>query len=186
MTKFTKKAIKDTFMKLLDENPFEDITVKDIAAECGINRNTFYYNYKDIYALTDDILQEEIRSVAKGYGREYTSWNEALMYAAGDVLKKRKAIYHLHNSPESGQIRKCLENVLYGVVSDFVKTEAADVEIADEDIEFVTRFFVYALVGILDDWLDRGMPDDFAPAVEKASVMFESNIRQAVEMFGKN
>ncbi|MCD8048513.1 MAG: TetR/AcrR family transcriptional regulator [Clostridia bacterium] len=185
MTKFTKKAIKDAFMKLLDEKPFEAITVKDIAAECGINRNTFYYNYKDIYALTDDILQEEIRAVAKEYGREYISWNEALMYAAGDVLRKRKAIYHLHNSPESGQIRKCLEKVLYGVVFDFVKTEAREVDISEEDTDFVVRFYVYALVGLLDDWLDRGMTDDFAPAVEKASVMFESNIKQAVEMFGK-
>jgi len=38
---FTKKAIKDTFIELLNERPLSQITVKDIVEKCGINRNSF-------------------------------------------------------------------------------------------------------------------------------------------------
>ena len=53
MPKFTKTAIMQSFVKLLDSTPFDRITVKDIVDDCGVNRNTFYYNFEDIYALVD-------------------------------------------------------------------------------------------------------------------------------------
>lgn len=44
-------AIKEAFMHLLNRKPLDKITVKEIVEECGINRNTFYYHYDDIYDL---------------------------------------------------------------------------------------------------------------------------------------
>ena len=41
MQNFTKKAIKETFVTLLDQRPLNRITVKDIVETCGINRNSF-------------------------------------------------------------------------------------------------------------------------------------------------
>lgn len=41
MANFTKKAIRDSFVKLLNEKPISQITVKDIVEDCGVNRNTF-------------------------------------------------------------------------------------------------------------------------------------------------
>lgn len=38
---FTKKAIQDAFLELLNEKPLGKITVKDISEKCGVNRNTF-------------------------------------------------------------------------------------------------------------------------------------------------
>ncbi|HBJ10863.1 MAG TPA: TetR family transcriptional regulator, partial [Ruminococcaceae bacterium] len=51
MAQFTKKAIIDAFTELIGERPFDKITVKDIVTRCGVNRNTFYYYFEDIYAL---------------------------------------------------------------------------------------------------------------------------------------
>ena len=58
MADFTKRAIKASFMKLLEERPMNRITVRDIAQDCGINRNTFYYHYQDIPALLIEIIKE--------------------------------------------------------------------------------------------------------------------------------
>ena len=51
MANFTRKAIKETFLALLEERPLNDITIKDIVEKCGINRNSFYYHYQDLPAL---------------------------------------------------------------------------------------------------------------------------------------
>ena len=41
VTSLTKRAIRASFLKLLNERPLNKITVKDIVTACGINRNTF-------------------------------------------------------------------------------------------------------------------------------------------------
>lgn len=48
MAGFTKKAIRESFVKLLSEKPFSQITVRDIVEDCGVSRNTFYYYYNDL------------------------------------------------------------------------------------------------------------------------------------------
>ena len=59
MTDFTRKEIRRTFLGLLEKKPIEDITVRDIANGCGINRNTFYYHYTDIPSLLEEIVRED-------------------------------------------------------------------------------------------------------------------------------
>ena len=51
MASFTRKAIMDSCLRLLEERPVDKITVKDIVEDCGINRNTFYYHFHDKYHL---------------------------------------------------------------------------------------------------------------------------------------
>ena len=45
MPSFTRKAIMEAFLKILDEKPLGKITIRDIVDECGINRNTFYISF---------------------------------------------------------------------------------------------------------------------------------------------
>ena len=40
--KYTKQAIRDSFLKLLSEKPIEKISVTEICREAEINRGTFY------------------------------------------------------------------------------------------------------------------------------------------------
>lgn len=49
MTVVTKKIIMASLMELLEERSLDKITVRDICELSGINRNTFYYHYSDIY-----------------------------------------------------------------------------------------------------------------------------------------
>lgn len=57
MANFTSRAIKQTFIELLEQRPLKDITVKDIVETCGINRNSFYYHFQDLPALIEEIVK---------------------------------------------------------------------------------------------------------------------------------
>ena len=48
MSAYTKQAIKNSFLKLLNDRPLNQVTVKAIVEDCGINRNTFYYHFTDM------------------------------------------------------------------------------------------------------------------------------------------
>lgn len=52
----SKNALKNNLIALLDEMPFEKISVTDICNRSNISRITFYNHYSDKYALLDDIF----------------------------------------------------------------------------------------------------------------------------------
>lgn len=55
----TKNAIIDAFWLLLEEKPYNKITVKDIVERCQINRNTFYYHFHDIPELLETTIKND-------------------------------------------------------------------------------------------------------------------------------
>ena len=69
VTSLTKRAIRASFLKLLNERPLNKITVKDIVEDCGINRNSFYYHYTDIPALAEEIVKDEAARIVQEIGR---------------------------------------------------------------------------------------------------------------------
>lgn len=56
--KKTDDVITESFVDLVIENGFDNVTVKDIALRSMISRKTFYLHYEDKFALTDAILQD--------------------------------------------------------------------------------------------------------------------------------
>ena len=65
MPSFTKKAIMETFVHLVEKKPLEKITVRNLVDECGINRNTFYYYFQDIYAVLEEYCELSLAALAQ-------------------------------------------------------------------------------------------------------------------------
>lgn len=57
----SKRDLRNAFMELIKDQPFEKIAVTDICKKAMINKMTFYKHYQDKYALLDDC----IRSIAE-------------------------------------------------------------------------------------------------------------------------
>lgn len=60
----TKKALADVMKKLLCAMPFSKISVSDICEECGMNRKSFYYHFRDKYDLVNWIFYTEFFEMA--------------------------------------------------------------------------------------------------------------------------
>ena len=56
----TRRMIRNAFLELLHEKPFEKITATDIINRADINRSTFYSHYKGMEGMVDDILNEAL------------------------------------------------------------------------------------------------------------------------------
>ena len=59
MSQVTKKALAAALKDQLLKKPLHKITINDITEECGINRMTFYYHFKDIYDLVEWTMLKE-------------------------------------------------------------------------------------------------------------------------------
>ena len=51
----SKTMIRQAFLELLQEKPYEKITVTDIAQRADLNRSTFYAHYPDVQGLIEEI-----------------------------------------------------------------------------------------------------------------------------------
>lgn len=56
----SKTMIRQAFLELLQEKPYEKITVTDIAQRADLNRSTFYAHYPDVQGLIEEIEEEII------------------------------------------------------------------------------------------------------------------------------
>ena len=66
MSQITKRAISASLKHLLLQKPLGKITINDIAEDCGINRMTFYYHFKDIYDLIEWTCVEDASRALEG------------------------------------------------------------------------------------------------------------------------
>ena len=88
MKNLTKNAILQAFQELLEEVPFDKITVSMLVKRCGIHHNTFYYHYQDIYQLLDSWIYQELgRFSQKDINRP---WEENVKALLVSCKKNRK------------------------------------------------------------------------------------------------
>lgn len=75
MAQTTKRALAASLKKILAVKPLNKITVVDIVSDCEVNRQTFYYHFRDIYDLMEWILADEAARVI-GSQRTYATWQQ--------------------------------------------------------------------------------------------------------------
>ena len=97
MPNFTRRAIKESFLKLLNQRPLNQITVKDIVEDCGINRNSFYYHFSDLPALVEEIMAEQVSAMVENHPT-VDSVQEGSDAIVEFVMHNKRAIYHIYNS----------------------------------------------------------------------------------------
>ena len=54
----TKRRLREGLLRLLEEKPINEISVKELAELVDVNRGTFYFHYQDIYDLLRDMEQD--------------------------------------------------------------------------------------------------------------------------------
>ena len=180
MALFTERAIQESFIRLLNERPLDKITIKDIAEDCGINRNTFYYHYEDLHALLVHILNAESQRVLAGH-IDMESWEDGFISAAQFALENKRLVYHIYNSVRREEVERYLNNIAAGVMRQYVNTVSEHIAVREEDKELIVNFYRAALVGMIVDWLNAGMKYDPVELIRRTGVMLRGNIESALE-----
>ena len=155
----TKQVIAQTLMILLDEKPVAKITVKDIVERCGVNRNTFYYHFRDIPDALDYTMRQELDRI---FSREIHARTlpEMFFSVIGYLASHQRFILHIYNSLQ----REAFIHYMRGI-ADYMTRQALcsftpDSGISPEEFETVCFTCKCFLEGILLDWLDSGMDYD--------------------------
>lgn len=178
------EAIKASFLRLLEERPLREITVKEIVRDCGVNRNTFYYHFKDVPALLEEIITERAERIIAAQGPA-ASLADCLDTAARFALEHRQAVLHINQSAHRDLYELCLMDVCRRVVEDYAAAAIGSVPIPPEDREVLIRFYQCECFGQVMAWLNSGMRYDigkqFRRLCQLAEGMTEQMLRRAME-----
>lgn len=179
MPGFTKQAIRNSFIKLLNERPVSQITVKDIVEDCGINRNSFYYQYQDLPSMIEEIILEEVNVIIRQYPA-IDSMEECLHVTISFALENRRAALHLYHSANRDLFEQYLWRVCEYAVETCIATMFADSAMAPGDREILIRCYKWECFGAVIDWLNGGMRDDIQATFARLSQLKKGMLEEMV------
>ena len=146
MSGFTKEIIAKTFTELLDEKPMSKITVKDIVERCGVNRNTFYYHFKD--------CMEEMADL---------------------VRNNRKVMLNVYRSVKKDTFLFYMNEISNYIIMEYFRKNADQFDLDEGEIRILIQYYKCLFMGFLMEWLDNNLKSDFGEEMRQASRLFEKH-----------
>ncbi|MGE5633523.1 MAG: TetR/AcrR family transcriptional regulator C-terminal domain-containing protein [Caulobacteraceae bacterium] len=182
MAQTTKKALAASLKKLLEEKPLDKITVMDITEDCEVNRQTFYYHFENIYDLVEWIYTTEATK-ALGGKKTYDTWQQGFFQIFEYVLENKVFVTRTYHSINREHLERYLYNETYNLLIGVVEEKAAGMHVRDDDKAFIAHFYKYAFVGLMLEWIGKGMKEEPSAIIERLSVLIHGDITKALEKF---
>ncbi len=182
MSEITKRALEASLKNLLLQKPLDKITIGDIAADCGINRMTFYYHFRDIYDLVEWSCEEDATRALEGK-KTYDTWQEGFLQIFRLVLDNKPFIRNVYRSVSREQVELYLYRLTYDLMIGVVEEQAAGMSVRAEDKTFIADFYKFAFVGLMLDWIKNDMKEDPAAIIERLGILVHGNIAAALESY---
>lgn len=161
-----KKALMKAFRNRLGETPYDRIKVTDLCADCGVNRQTFYYHFRNMADLASRFIQSEAEGLLC-LDDEPFDW-ECKVQTLIEYLDKNSDIcLSLLHSMEHRLLRDILARDTERLIVRISESAglaggAAILDIPPEERAFYIKFYSLAVSGLLESWLlgDIQMPPD--------------------------
>ena len=185
MSQVTKRALETSLKNLLLQKPLDKITINDITADCGINRMTFYYHFKDIYDLVEWSCLEDAEK-ALNNKKTYDTWEQGLLQIFYAVQENKPFIMNVYRNADRERMENYLYKLTYDLIAGVVEEKSKGLDLTEEDKKFIANFYKYGFVGIMIEWIQAGMKEDIEELVNKMSLTLHDTVTTSVQNFQQN
>lgn len=177
----TKNALAASMKKLMRMRPFEKISVSDICNDCGINRKSFYYHFRDKYDLVNWIFYvgfiEELNLTSYDNG-----WQ--LMEDMCGYFYREKEFYRAALKIEG---QNSFKDYLIDTVTQIAEFFMQDILPHNDDDNFFISFVTDALLTSIVRWLSDGYDhemdaQEFLSKIRNIIISLASNLSFSVDI----
>lgn len=99
------------------------------------------------------------------------------------MLENKPFILNVYGSVSREKVESYLNKLTYDLIADVVEEKCVDIDLEKADKAFIAEFYKYGFVGIMLDWIGRGMKDDYREIVEKMSITLHGSITNSIHNF---
>ena len=172
----TRKQLKESFITLVNERGFDDVTIRDVTNHAGVGYRTFFRHYKDTKELLEDALREfaaEVKQVLlPPDSLEMTERNVITMF---EFIEKNVDLFRaLYRSPN-------FEDYL-APLTEFGRRVGRVVFVPSYiPHSIVEAHFLGSMMNLQRWWVEQGMP---IPAQEMGRYAHDLIVRPIMELEG--
>jgi len=162
----TEKALALSLKQLMKTIPLSKVSIQNIVDNCKLNRQTFYYHFKDKFDLVNWIYHTEVTECIANC-RHYDNWTDGMHRTLCYLMENNTFYINALNTPGqnsfNGYFFEFSCELIMGVVNDL----SLGRNISDVDKKFIADFYTHAFVGVIVQWIKTGMKDSPQIMVEK-------------------
>ena len=189
MAALTKMAIVKAFEELARVKNVDRITVKEITDKCQISRNTFYYHFKDIYDVLEEMLNQRVEQMIETLKLNMQSGNsvqDTRRAGMRYILDNRELFFNLYQSAGVQEVKMYLDKSSSVLGHYLIDRLSEGMNVSERDKDLIISFYQYAHAGMMAEWLEKGMKDDLEERMNRMDVLFEGDIVMALERSARN
>lgn len=161
--RYTKKAIRESFLDLLEKKPLEKISVTEICKNADINRGTFYSHYSDPFELKAS-LEQELADIFSETTKRIPGGRLTALDAL-KILQENKDLCRLFCGP-NGDMDAFIQIIMDNSVSYFYGVMKGGENIPETHRECLYAMLVSAVSALIKFWYENDMKDDPALIAE--------------------
>ncbi len=172
--RFTRQSIDDAFVTLLQEKKLDAITVKELCAEAGVSRATFYRHYRDVRDLMDFIEGEILADLYDELRLRKRDLASIIDLALGSL----KSGGHRYRVLFSSNGDPFFLEELFSAARETVDDEMAFCfpKVSPIEREWLFRYFSKGCAGVWTCWLERGMVEPVEEVARFTLGLIESSM----------
>ena len=179
MSNLTKKALLKAFGELIEEKPFNKITINDLTKRCGLNRMTFYYHFDNIYELMIWGLETQMHEVSKDCVN-YENWKTGYLRIFDFALERKMYIKKIFQTIEQEHLEHYLNQIAERMVLAVIDDKIGDKKLDEDDRLFTAQICAHVLVGTLVSWVARGMKEEPEMMVKRTGRLLDGMIEKTI------
>ena len=165
----TKYKLSASLRKLLLKKNIDKITIGEIVKDSHVNRQTFYYHFKDIYDLIEWIYMNEIINELKVIN-DFNDWEASCNFMLNYILKNEPFISKTY---KISSLKNFIYDQIYNQIYNKIKGNINNLK-NNNDVEFMARFYSHAFIGIVGDWVRDGMHESIDKLISNMSRIINS------------
>ena len=155
----SKTEITEALLRLMEDHPYEEITVKQIVLEAGLVRKTFYRNFTS----KDDVMDSILESMIIAYSTELvtTKVKSPLEVILGFVNTNKHVVMLLDENDMMYLVLKKLNDRIPGRHDELAALGLIPEEVfGDLDLTYILPLNIGAMWNVICSWVRGGMKDD--------------------------
>lgn len=182
MASSTKEALAASLKQMMKMKPIEKITVKDLVELCGVNRQTFYYHFDDVYDLLEWVFEQDANRVLP---KEvvYSHWREDVVIFFEYLYENSTFALNVYNSNSRLYMLRYLKGRLQSCIYSFAIIVSEGRNIDRQDFDFVVEFYANGIIGLIAQWLDMGMQLPKGFTKERFLRLLDNSVENMLERF---
>lgn len=172
--RITKETFARAIKELLQEKPLSKISVKDITEQCELSRNAFYYHFKDKYELINWIFYDDMLRNANSFN-DPSKLTDSFVNVCKCLYKNREFYLACFQYMGQNSLFESLHELYYELwkMNLDVRYMQSSVKLSEEELDLMAKLNAYALVGIISDWVKKGMRNNYMSYFERVRSLLD-------------